>query len=214
MIAKDTIYEQIKTGDSMVCTMASLVDANGDPTALETDQIAFVFEGGGWLYGSNSLTGCSVSNNDSTFYNESIYISDDGYDVKWCFSDSSSDASAVNILEFEILAPFASPNPPWFRLSMWLYYNDQWQLVPNEDGEDWYNYSIVTGYTANTAMLGVDESVPVHLLFGTRSVSDYETDCDGEVTTGSVSFDDNFDFYSAATQQRWLYVDFVCRALC
>ena len=50
---------------------------------------ALVFEGGG-LYGSNSIAGCPLSNDDSIYYNSSIYPnpSSDGYDVKWCFDPS------------------------------------------------------------------------------------------------------------------------------
>jgi len=201
---EDTIYQQIKTGDQMVCTLERLMDTDGQPTALDTDQIAFVFESGSWLYGSNDITGCSVSNNDSMWYDDSIYVSDDGHSVKWCFSESSSDASAVNELDFELLAPFSSPNPSWFRLSMWLYYNEMWQIVANDQGDDWYNYSIVSGYSATASSLSVDESVPVILLFGTQSVTEYSTDCDGEVTSGTVSYDKAFDLYAEATQLRWL----------
>jgi len=162
-----------------------------------------VFEGGG-LYGSNDITGCSSYNNDSLLYDASVYDSD--YDTKWCFDldSSSANAAAVSSLQFTIIAPYGMPSPAWFRVSLWLYYNRQWNQINNNKGKAWYNYSIVSGYQAAQTTLSVDESVTITLLFGTKSVSDFETNCDGDVESGDVTYDSNFNLYDTNAQLRWL----------
>lgn len=199
----------MRTGDSLRCTLEPLVDEDGFFTQLEPSHIAFVFEGGGLsATTATEITGCDVYNNDSLFYDPNVYNSSSnkgGYDVKWCFdSTAKTSTNGVNTLTFDIIAPFSLPSPAWFRLSAWLYFNSQWNIITNDVGNEWYNYSIVTGYEAAVEVLDVDESVPITLLFGTESVSEFTTDCDGEVTSGTLTLDSAFNIYDFAAQQRLL----------
>ena len=204
-INEDSILEQVANGGVLTCSLGALKDVNDANTELYPEQIAFVFEAPEQiLYGSDSIAGCNIYNNASVFYNESAYQSPKNWSTKWCYKDTVLNAAeGVRSAEFSFVAPYISGNS-WFRVSLWLFVGE-WQIFPNIDGNQWYNYSVVNELSAAAETLSVDESISIWLLFGTQDVSDYTTDCEsGEVTSGTITFDPNFNIYSTTAQRRWI----------
>jgi len=203
---EDSIAQEVSIGGgSIACTLYSMTDANGDAAVLQYNRIALVLEGGG-LTGASQVAGCDAFDDDSPYWNASVYAND-VEDVSWCFAFDGVTrlaTSGVSTVAFELDAPYTVPSPSWLRISLWLFYENAWQLMPNEEGEQWYNYSYVEDYSAQQQVLSVDESVTVFLVFGTQSVSDFDTDCDGNIENGAIEFDSRFNLYSSVAQQRWL----------
>eukprot|EP01083_Nonionella_stella_P009521 27380_1 len=213
---EDSVKPEVATGGTLNCKIGTtdedgvwisetLLDENLQETKLDGSEIAFVFEGGG-LKGNDSIYGCNLRNEDSHRYDPGTYISLGEHDVVWCFDVNSVDPSSavVKMLDMEFTVPYIIPSPAWMRVSLWLYYNDTWNQIRNKDGDEWYNYSYVEGYQLTAQALSVDETIPIYLLFGTEDVSEFTTDCEGEVTSGELTFDNRFNIYSFEAQQRWL----------
>ena len=55
--------------------------------------------------------------------------------------------------------------------------------------------------------LSIDSSVKITLAFGAKSASNYDSDCDGDISPdASITYDSNFDIYDTGTQRKGMWL--------